>query len=110
MYEILILPGMEELTFTQESQYANLFTSVNVIFFLSGFSFTDTGDSQDRRGREGTIFYSTLSFPPAHQHSDISCHFQLFMLDDYHLFLIAPFVFTRLLHDEIYDLIELPFD
>ena len=32
-------------------------------FFLSGFSFTDTDDSQDRKGREGTIFlfHSTIS-------------------------------------------------
>ena len=40
-------------------------------FFLSGFSFTDTDDSQDSRGREGTIFYSTLPLPPAHEHWDI---------------------------------------
>ena len=42
-----------------------------IIFFLSGFSFTDTDDSQGSRGREGTIFYSTLPLPPAHEHSDI---------------------------------------
>ena len=53
-------------------------------FFLSGFSFTDTDDSQDSRGREGTIFYSTLPLPPAHKHSDI--YLQLFMSDDYHIF------------------------
>ena len=52
------------------------FTEVNYtgednFFFLSGFSFTDTDDSQDSRGREGTIFYSTLPIPPAHEHSDI---------------------------------------
>ena len=41
------------------------------IIFLSGFSFTETDDSQDRRVREGTIFYSTLPLPPAHEHSDI---------------------------------------
>ena len=35
-------------------------------FFLSGFSFTDTDNSQDSRGRERTIFYSTLPLPPAH--------------------------------------------
>ena len=40
-------------------------------FFLSGFSFTDTDNSQDSRGREVTIFYSTLPLPPAHEHSDI---------------------------------------
>ena len=39
-----------------------------VFFFLSGFSFTDTDDSQDSRGRKGTIFYSSLPLPPAHEH------------------------------------------
>ena len=33
-----------------------------IFFFLSGFSFTDTDNSQDSRGREGTIlFHSTTS-------------------------------------------------
>ena len=32
------------------------------------------------------------------------------MWDDYHVFLIATLVFTRLLHDEIYHLIELSFE
>ena len=32
------------------------------------------------------------------------------MWDDYHVFLIAALVFTRLLLDEIYHLIELPFE
>ena len=32
------------------------------------------------------------------------------MWDDYHVFLIATLVFTRLLLDEIYHHIELPFD
>ena len=41
------------------------------MFFLSGFSSTDTDDSQDSRGREGTIVYFTLPLPPAHEHSDI---------------------------------------
>ena len=77
-------------------------------FFLSGFSFTDTDNSQDSMGSEGTIFYSTLPFPPAHEHSDI--YLQLCMWDGYHIFLIAPLVFTRLLLDEIYHLIELLLD
>ena len=77
-------------------------------FFLSGFSFTDTDDSQGSRGREGSIFYSTLPLPPAHEHSDI--YLQLCTWDDYHIFLIAALVFTRLLLDEIYHLIELLFD
>ena len=42
-----------------------------IFFFLSGFFFTVTDDSQDSRAREGTIFYSILPFPPAHEHSDI---------------------------------------
>ena len=44
-------------------------------FFLSGLSFTDTDNSQDSRGREGTFFYSTLPLPPAHEHSDIYVQF-----------------------------------
>ena len=40
--------------------------SETLYFFLSGFSFTDTDDSQDRRGREGTIFYSSLPLLLAH--------------------------------------------
>ena len=79
----------------------------NVVIFYQG-SFTDTDDSQNSRGREGTIFYSILPLPPAHEHSEI--HLQLCMWDDYHMFLIAPLLFTRLLLDEIYHLIELSFD
>ena len=69
------------------------------IFFLSRFSFMNTGDSRDSRGKEETIFYSTLPLQPSHEHSDI--HLQLCMWDDYHIFLIATLVFTRLLLDEI---------
>ena len=82
-------------------------TKVTFYFSIRVF-FTDTDDSQDSRGREGTIFYSTLPLPPAHEHSDI--YLQLCMWDDYHVFLIATLVFTRLLLDEIYHLIELPFE
>ena len=68
-------------------------------FFSIGFSFTDTDNSQDSRGREGTIFYYTLTLPPAHKHSDI--YLQLCMWDEYHIFSIATLVFTRLLLGEI---------
>ena len=78
------------------------------LFFSIRVFFTHTDDSQDSRGREGTIFYSTLPLPPAHEHWDI--YLQLCMWDDYHVFLIAKQVFTRLLLDEIHYLIELPFD
>ena len=39
--------------------------------FLSGFSFTDTNDSQNSRGRGWDYLYSTLPFPPAHEYSGI---------------------------------------
>ena len=82
----------------------NLITRYDIscrVFFLSGFSFTDTDNSQDNRWREMTIFRSTLPLPPAHE----QC-----LWDDYHIFLIALLVFTRLLLDEIYHLTELLFD
>ena len=77
-------------------------------FFFIRVFFTDTHDSRDSRGREGNIFYSTLPHPPAHEHYDI--YLQLSIWDDYHVFLIATLVFARLLLDEIYHLIELPFE
>ena len=51
--------------------YINIYIYIYIYIFSSGFSFTDTDISQDSRGREGTIFYSTLPLPPAHEHSDI---------------------------------------
>ena len=81
---------------------------MNVFFSIRVF-FTDTDDSQDSSGREGTIFYSTLPLPPAHKHRDI--YLQLCMWDDYTYFLSQKkIVFTRLLLDEIYHLIELQFE
>ena len=79
-------------------------------FFYQGFlsQTLNTDDSQDSRGREGTFFYSTLPLPPAQEHSDI--YLQLCMWDDCHVFLIATLVFTILLLDEMYHLIQLPFD
>ena len=77
-------------------------------FFSIRVFFTDTDDSQDSKGSEGTIFYSILPLPPAHKHWGI--YLQLCMWDDYHVLLIATLVFTRLLFDEIYHLIELPFE
>ena len=66
------------------------FVSFSIMVF-----FTDTDDSQDSRGMEQTIFYSTLPLPPAHLHWDI--YLQLCMWDDYPEFLIATLVFTRCL-------------
>ena len=52
-----------------------------LFFFLLGFFFTDTDNSEESPGREGTIFYSTLPPPPAHGHSGI--YLQLCAWDDY---------------------------
>ena len=82
--------------------------SIAFNFFSIRVFFTDTDNSQGSRGMEGTIFYSTLPFPPTHEHWDI--YLQLCMWDDYHVFLIATLVFTKLLLDEIYHLIGLPFE
>ena len=79
-----------------------------LFFFSISVFFTETDDSQESRGREGTISYSSLPLPPTHKHSNI--YLQLCMWDDYHVFSIATLVFSRLLHDEIYHLIELPFE
>ena len=74
-----------------------------LLSLLSGFSFTDTGHSQDSRGRERRIFFITLyNFHPLTS--------KLFTWDDYHMFLIAALVFTRLLLDEIYHLNQSPTD
>ena len=63
-----------------------------------------TGE-QGKRG-DHLLFHSTTS--TAHEHSDI--YLQLCTWDDYHIFLIVMLVFTRLLVNEIYHLIELLFD
>ena len=53
-------------------------------------------------------FFLTNKNKPAHEHWDT--RLQLCMWDDHHVFSMATLVFTRLLLDEIYHLIELPFD
>ena len=68
---------------------------MHTFFFSIRVFFTDTDDSQESRGREGTIFYSTVPLPPAHKHRDI--YLQLCIWYDYHIFLVATLVFTRLL-------------
>ena len=64
--------------------------------------------SQNSRPRKGTIYCSSLPLPPAQKHSDISL--EIYMWDDYHVFLIALCVTSRLVLDEIQCLIELLFD
>ena len=67
-------------------------------FFYQGFlSETLTTHRTEGEGRGPS--YSTLQLLPAHEHSDI--YLQLCTWDDYHIFLIATLVFTRLLLNEI---------
>ena len=68
-----------------------------LIFFLSGFAFTDTDDSLESRVREGIMFYFSLPLPPDLKHSDI--YFQIWL-----------HVISRLLLDKIYHLGELLFN
>ena len=72
--------------------FCKISTTSMTFLFLSGFPFTDIDNSQDSRGREGTMLYSSLPLPPARGHSDI--YLQLCMWDDYHVFLIASLVTT----------------
>lgn len=66
------------------------------LFFLSG-SFTYTENSQNCREREDTILYFSLPLSPAYGHSYI--YLQLYMPDDYLVFLIGSHIITRLLLD-----------
>ena len=56
-----------------KKNYGILFHGVYVIvkqfrFLKYDNIFTDTDDSQDIKGREGIVFYPTLSLPLAHEH------------------------------------------
>ena len=72
--------------------------------FLAGFSFMDIGNSQNSRGGNETIFIPLYHFTRSQRYLEFC------MRDDYHVFLIAPLVFTRLQLEEIYNPLELPFD
>ena len=74
-----------------------------IFFFLSGFSFKDTNSSQDRRGREKTIFYFTL--PPTNIQTFLS-NFACEVIS--HIFNRTACIYLML--HAIYHLIELPFD
>ena len=58
----------------------------------------------------GSSFIPLYHFLPLTNIETFICNFTCDIWDDYHVFLIATFVFTRLLLDEIYHLIQLPFD
>ena len=79
-----------------------------VFFFSIRVFFHRSGRLHDSRGMEGIMFYFSLPLPPTQKHSDI--YLQLCLWAGYNVFLIASLVTTRLLLDEIYHLIELPFD
>ena len=82
-----------------------------LLFFLGFFRrafFHGHWQLTGQQGKGEDLFYSTLLLSPAHEHSDI--YVQSCTWDDYHIFLIATLVFTRLLLDEVYHLIELLFD
>ena len=87
--------------------FSSLQTRSNKLFIYQGFLSQTLTIHRTTGNSKGTVFYSTQSLPSAHEHWDI--YLQLCMWDDYQIFLIATLVFTRLLLDEIYDLIKLPF-
>ena len=55
----------------------------------------------------GTIFIPFYHFHPLMNIQTFICNFAY---EIYHVFLITPLVITRLLLDEIYNFVELPFD
>ena len=69
---------MLRLVWTQHECVAQcrFYYSVNYCITTNFFSirlfFTDTADSQDSRGKEGTIFYSILPLPTTDEHWDIT--------------------------------------
>ena len=65
-------------------QAVNLGT-FDACFFFSQWFLSDTNDSQDNRGRKGSNFYSTFSFPSPHS----NIYLQLCIWDGYHKFLNA---------------------
>ena len=75
----------------------------SIFYYLGFLSCTLATHRTGGEGRE-PCFNSLYHF-----HSLTNIHFQLCMWAYYHIFLIKPLLFTRLLLDEIYHLIELPF-
>ena len=57
----------------------------------------------EQQEREETILYSSLPLLLTHEHSDI--YLQLWMWDDYYVFLSTPHVTTRQLLNKIYHII-----
>ena len=77
--------------FEEDVQDGALWPGLTLCLFF--FSITVFFHGHWQIKREGTVFYSTLPLPSAHEHSDI--YLQLCTWDDYRIFLIATLVFTR---------------
>ena len=60
----LKMPSMINNGAVNSNVVSNLYQLPQNYFFLSRLSFADTDGSQDKRKREGTIFYFALPFPP----------------------------------------------
>ena len=75
-------------------------STLDIYFFLSGFSFTDTDDSQDSRGREGTIFY-LYQFHPLTNIQALICNFYVRWLS--HIYQAATQCFTTLSNYRLID-------
>ena len=78
-----------------------------ILFFSIRFSFTDTDDSLDSRGKERTILSFLCHFRPLRNIQTFICNFACEIR--YYVLLMASLVFTRLLLVEIYHFIELQF-
>ena len=78
-----------------------------IFFFLLGFSSQTLTIYRTAGEGRAPSFIPLYYFHPL---TNIDIYLQLCMWDEYHVFLIATLVFTRLLHDEIYHLFELPFE
>ena len=51
--------------------YIYIYVYIYIYIYIYSIRVFFHDDSQDRMGRERSIFYSTLPLPPAHEHSDI---------------------------------------
>ena len=78
------------------------------MYFFSVRGFLSRKLKIRRTAVKSILFFFLLPLPPSLENSDI--YLQLCMQDEYHVFLMATLVTSRLLLDEIYHLIQLPFD
>ena len=81
------------------------FTVILSDFFVSGFSSKTLTIHRTTGEGRGPSFISLYHF-----HLLIKIETFICNTDDYHVSLIATLVFTRLLFDELYHLLELPFE